>query len=218
MSNKKEIIRIFKEEKKELRSWVMYGFIGGHHWNTSNYLQIIMFPLLMLVFLTSSALFGMEIFNNILNISSSSMDLTNLQNNQDLVSTDIILSIIPIKLGILALSSIIINISWWLYDLRSLEKKYLQQKSIFCKLEPNAKTKSVVITYLLCMILGTFGVHRFYLNKPVSGIYMLMLSLSSFLVITGLVLLIWFIYDSLTIYKEVLKQNEKIYLDKCDKL
>lgn len=216
MSNKDEICRIFKEEEKELRTWVMSGFIGGHHWKQGNYFQIIMYPLLMVIFLISSVMFGIELVDNIMNMSSGGISIESLQNNEDLIGSDVIWSVIPSVLGLIALTSIILNVSWWVYDLKQIQNKFQKQKNIFCKFKTENKLKSVFITYLLCMTVGTLGVHRFYLNRPISGVLMLMLSLSSFLGITGLILLIWFFYDSLNIYKEVLKDNKEIYLKELE--
>jgi len=37
-----------------------------------------------------------------------------------------------------------------------------------------SSTKSWVVTIILCWMLGMFGVHRFYIGRPISGIFMLM--------------------------------------------
>lgn len=43
----------------------------------------------------------------------------------------------------------------------------------------DANKKSLLIAYLLWWFLGAFGVHRFYLGRVASGIFMLLLSVVS---------------------------------------
>jgi len=212
-SNKELILRIFNNEEQAIRKWLYFGFIGGHHWGTKNYFQMIIFPLSITLFIVASVLFGFEIINNISSLRSGVDSIQEMANNGGIVSAAAVLEVIPIGLGLLALFSIIINLSWWMYDLNIIEKKYEKEKNSIIKLKNQKKLKSVFITYMLCMFFGTLGVHRFYLNKPVSGVIMFFLSMSSFLIITGLILFIWFIIDTQTIYKIVIRENKEKYLE-----
>ena len=55
--------------------------------------------------------------------------------------------------------------------------------------------KSLLIALLLWFFLGAFGVHRFYLGDNKGGLLMLVCCLLSWLVIPGLVLVIWWFVD-----------------------
>lgn len=60
--------------------------------------------------------------------------------------------------------------------------------------------KSILLAYLLWFFLGYFGVHRFYLDRPTSGIIMLLCGLFSMLlfllVIPPLLMFVWWIIDA----------------------
>lgn len=56
--------------------------------------------------------------------------------------------------------------------------------------------------YILCLFLGIFGAHKFYLNRPLLGaIYFF----------TGGLLLIGWIYDIFTLPRQINDYNERIY-------
>ncbi len=61
--------------------------------------------------------------------------------------------------------------------------------------------KSVLIAYLLWLILGILGAHKFYLNRPILGIAYFF---------TGGLLLIGWIYDLFTLPRQVDEFNERI--------
>jgi TM2 domain-containing membrane protein YozV len=59
-----------------------------------------------------------------------------------------------------------------------------------------AKNKSVALAYLFLVLFSGFGIHRFYLGRPVSGIIMLLLTLSGFALIFPLFIVIpWLVID-----------------------
>lgn len=55
--------------------------------------------------------------------------------------------------------------------------------------------KSMLCAVLLWFFLGAFGMHRFYLKDVSAGVIMLLCFLFSWLIIPGIVLLIWWICD-----------------------
>lgn len=56
---------IYSNQEKEIKNWVIGGFVGSHHWRNRNYIPMIMYPILFASFLIFSFLFGYEIINNI---------------------------------------------------------------------------------------------------------------------------------------------------------
>ena len=55
--------------------------------------------------------------------------------------------------------------------------------------------KTMLVTILLWLLLGGFGVHRFYLGHNTSGIIMLLCTLFCWLVIPAIILVIWWVID-----------------------
>ncbi len=64
------------------------------------------------------------------------------------------------------------------------------------------RLKNLFIGYLLCLFLGLFGAHKFYLNRPVLGVIYLF---------TGGLLVVGWIYDIFTLPRQVNDYNERIY-------
>ena len=69
----------------------------------------------------------------------------------------------------------------------------------------NKSDKQLLITLLLAIFVGTFGIHRFYVGKIGSGIAMLLLTLSFIgLLVTG----IWALIDIIIIATGNFKDKE----------
>jgi len=69
----------------------------------------------------------------------------------------------------------------------------------------NKSDKQLLITLLLSIFVGAFGIHRFYVGKIGSGIAMLLLTLSFIgLLVTG----IWALIDIITIATGNFKDKE----------
>src|SRR5687767_7911759 len=74
--------------------------------------------------------------------------------------------------------------------------------------------KSIPVAYLLCIFLGFFGVHKFYLNRPGTGIFYLLCTVfgaATFELVIGIIPLalvgiLWLI-DLLTIPLQVSQTN-----------
>ena len=78
----------------------------------------------------------------------------------------------------------------------------VQQASQTTAQVENPNSKSFIATLLLCLFLGGFGAHRFYLGRPGTAILMLILTLTCFgAVISG----IWVIIDLIRICTGSLK-------------
>ena len=69
------------------------------------------------------------------------------------------------------------------------------------------KEKDVLIAYLAWFFLGTLGVHRFYLGRIKTGVAMILLLLTSFLILPGIALLIWWFLDAYFVYQYVEENN-----------
>lgn len=69
--------------------------------------------------------------------------------------------------------------------------------------------KSLLVAYLLWLVLGVLGAHKFYLNRPLLGIAYFC---------TGGLLLIGWIYDLFTLPRQIDEFNERIdeFLDLHD--
>jgi TM2 domain-containing membrane protein YozV len=70
---------------------------------------------------------------------------------------------------------------------------------------PTESTKSQLVAFLLCIFLGSLGIHRFYAGRIITGILML-LTLGFF----G----IWVLIDLLLIFLGVFKDEQGLYLKK----
>ena len=42
---------IYSNQEKEIKNWVIGGFVGSHHWRNRNYIPMIMYPILFASFL-----------------------------------------------------------------------------------------------------------------------------------------------------------------------
>lgn len=66
------------------------------------------------------------------------------------------------------------------------------------------KGKSWLIALLLCLFLGLLGIHRFYINRSLSGVVILLLSITFFgMIISG----IWVFIDFIMILLNVLNDG-----------
>ncbi len=75
--------------------------------------------------------------------------------------------------------------------------------------------KNMVVAYLLWFLMGTFGIHRFYLGKIGSGIFQLVLLAVGWItlpilfgVIPLLALGFWWLLDAYFVYKYVTEAND----------
>lgn len=82
----------------------------------------------------------------------------------------------------------------------------------------DAKKKSLLIAYLLWLVLGWFGVHRFYAGRPLSGVLMLLWG-GTFFVLTGTGRLspwesmiggVWWIVDAVLLSGIIRRANLKL--------
>ena len=87
------------------------------------------------------------------------------------------------------------------------------RKSTF-KESINAEAKNIVTAYILLILFGWLGVHRFYIDAIKSGILMLALLLLSVLMllanlgVAGFVaLFFWWVLDVFTLHQLVQKRN-----------
>jgi len=64
------------------------------------------------------------------------------------------------------------------------------------------RPKNLFIAYLLCLLLGILGAHKFYLNRPLLGVL--------YFFSGGLILVGW-IYDIFTLPRQINEYNERIY-------
>ena len=59
--------------------------------------------------------------------------------------------------------------------------------------------KSQLVALLLALLIGGLGIHSFYMGKTLKGILQIVLLLTSFLIVPGILLLAWLLYDIITI-------------------
>jgi len=59
--------------------------------------------------------------------------------------------------------------------------------------------KNQLVALLLAIFLGGLGIHSFYQGKTLKGILQIVLALTSWLIIPGILLFAWIIYDVITI-------------------
>lgn len=81
----------------------------------------------------------------------------------------------------------------------------------------DAAKKDVMLAYLLWFFLGSFGVHRFYMNRTFSGMMMTLLHVASWALtifiigFAGLALLgLWWVIDALLIMGWVERHNQQL--------
>ena len=206
MNTEKEINKIYNQESKEMKSWVLGGFLGSHHWNSKNYFAIFMYPILFLIFIVCSCLFGYELIMNILTLQQSQMDITAFASDPNYIENNILEKVIPYHYFYGLIISILILMVWWLYDLYLIEKRYEKQLNL---LTNNNKRKSIFIAYLLWIFIGAFGVHRFYAGQFYTGLVFLFCTLTSWTIITGLIVLIWYMIDVFYLYSYIIDKNKE---------
>jgi TM2 domain-containing membrane protein YozV len=80
-----------------------------------------------------------------------------------------------------------------------------------------AAKKSLAVAYLLWLVLGAVGGHRFYLRRPISGLLMLLISTVSFILTiiligyAGLLFIsLWWLLDALLIPGMVARHNTRV--------
>ena len=202
---------IYSNQEKEIKNWIIGGFVGSHHWRNRNYIPMIMYPILFASFLIFSFLFGYEIINNINSMmNTGGMDLTAFSSNPNYIEDELLGQVIPLNYFYLLSLSIGSVLIWWILDLYLIEKKYKKQlKSVVKKEEP----KSIFIAYLLWLLIGAFGAHRFYAGKFNTGIAFVFLILTSWTVISSIILFIWYMYDVFVLKDYIIEKNKKILLD-----
>ena len=75
----------------------------------------------------------------------------------------------------------------------------------------DANKKSQGVSYLLWLILGGIGAHRFYIGRTATGAVMLVLWLAGLLVgVTWLIVIVWWIVDAFLIPGMVREKNMAI--------
>ena len=88
----------------------------------------------------------------------------------------------------------------------------LQEKS-YIESQVEAKSKKGVIAYVLLVIFGGIGAHRFYFGKVGSGVGMLILTLTTVWFTAGIPTLIWMIVDAFLIPGWIEKDRNKVRQD-----
>ena len=202
---------IYSNQEKEIKNWVIGGFVGSHHWRNRNYIPMIMYPILFASFLIFSFLFGYEIINNINSMmNTGGMDLTAFSSNPNYIEDELLGQVLPLNYFYLLSLSIGSVLIWWIVDLYLIEKKYKKQlKRIVKKEEP----KSIFVAYLLWLLIGAFGAHRFYAGKFNTGVAFVFLTLTSWTVISSIILFIWYMHDAFLLKDYIIEKNKKILLD-----
>ena len=80
-----------------------------------------------------------------------------------------------------------------------------------------AEKKSLAVSYLLWLVLGAVGGHRFYLRRPISAMVMLLISTFSFILTLVLIgyaglffISLWWLLDALLIPGMVARHNTRV--------
>jgi len=79
---------------------------------------------------------------------------------------------------------------------------------------PQETDKRILVAFLLCFFLGYLGIHRFYVGKIGSGFIFILLLVTAFLVIPGIILIIWLLIDLILILIGGFKDSEGRYITK----
>lgn len=206
MGNKNEINNIYNQQSKEIKSWVVGGFLGSHHWQHKNYVAIFLYPILFLTFIICSCLFGYELITNILNLQQDQMDITAFVSDPNYIENNILEQVIPYNYFYGLIISIGIVMVWWIIDLYIIEIRYKKQLK---NLTDITKNKSNFIAYVLWIFIGAFGAHRFYVGKFNTGLIFLFCTLTSWTIITGIIVFVWYIIDVFYLYEYVIKRNKE---------
>jgi len=73
----------------------------------------------------------------------------------------------------------------------------------------SANEKNMLIGYLFWWFLGFVGAHRFYLDRPVSAVIMIVLAILGFFTffVTWIILGFWWLIDGYFVYKYIIDYN-----------
>lgn len=99
---------------------------------------------------------------------------------------------------------------------KEIKKVLKEQKEMAQDPEPETTDKSQLVALLLAIIIGGLGIHRFYLGYTWQGIAQLLLFLTSWLIIPGIALLVWVIFDIIRIATGKLKPKKGEYGETLD--
>ena len=88
--------------------------------------------------------------------------------------------------------------------------KEIDDKAVICihcgcethnklKNDEKGEEKSALVALLLCLFLGGLGIHNFYVGKTGSGIAQLLCTLFCWLIIPGVVVVVWVFVDFIMI-------------------
>lgn len=94
---------------------------------------------------------------------------------------------------------------------KEVKKALKEQKEMVQDPAPETTDKSQLVALILAIVLGGFGVHRFYLGYTWQGIVQIVLALTSWLIIPGIALLAWVIVDIIRIATGKLKPKNGEY-------
>lgn len=91
------------------------------------------------------------------------------------------------------------------------------QERLLVNSELQKRGKNVALTYILLLLVGMFGAHRFYLGKTGTAITQLVLTLVGMMTLifmVGYILLfvvsIWVLIDVFLVYREINRQNAEL--------
>lgn len=91
------------------------------------------------------------------------------------------------------------------------------QERLLVNSELQKRGKNVALTYILLLLVGMFGAHRFYLGKTGTAITQLVLTLvgmMTLIFVVGYILLfvvsIWVLIDVFLVYREINRQNAEL--------
>lgn len=76
--------------------------------------------------------------------------------------------------------------------------------------------RNVTAMYLVSIFLGVLGVDRFLLNDAKNGVYKLLLFIFSFLIIPGIILLVWWLKDIIRMDTMTREFNLQLLETACD--